>query len=159
MTRTNADLLHRADIAEMFNPIIDKALALVDEQLALLKKEKKDAFKVIALCGGLGGSEYVWYKFKEFGEKFGGHIQLVTDEGAWSAVCRGAAIRGLDGSMVLSKKVKRAIGIGVHQEFRKGIDKEEDSFMCPIKGKRAPGYIDWVVKRFGAFSLPDTIRC
>jgi len=137
----------------MFEPVLSKAFALIDEQVAGLKKEAKATFKVLCLCGGLGQSEYVWSKFQEYcNEKLNGHCQLVTDDRAWSAVVRGAAVRGLDGSMVIAKRAKRCYGIGVHQEFREGVDREEDSFECPIKGKRADGYIDWVVRRY-------VIRC
>jgi len=144
----------------MFKPVVEKALGLVDEQLALLKKDKKSPFRVIALCGGLGTSEYVWKKFKEYCQiALNDKVQLVTDERAWSAVVRGAAVRGLDGSVVLSKKAKRAYGLGVHQRFREGVDNEEESFICPVGGKRAPGYIDWVVKKVGntSFASPSLL--
>jgi hypothetical protein len=133
---------------QLFDPVVEKAVALIKKQLKLLKDEKEHPFKVIALCGGLGSSEYIWMKLKEFcADTLKGEVLLVTDERAWSAVCRGAAVRGLEGSMVLSKKARRAYGIVVHQVFRKGIDKEKDSFICPIKGKRAPGYMEWHLRR------------
>jgi hypothetical protein len=133
---------------QLFNPVVEKAIALIKKQLQLLKEEKEHPFKVIALCGGLGSSEYIWMKLKEFCiGALKGAVLLVTDERAWSAVCRGAAVRGLEGSMVLSKKARRAYGICVHQVFREGIDNEEDSFVCPIKGKRAPGYMEWHLRR------------
>lgn len=132
----------------MFQPVLDAAFALLNEQVAALKKEKKNSLKVVCLCGGLGTSEYIWHKFGAYcKKKLGDQCELVTDERAWSAVVRGAAIRGLDGSMVLSKRAKRSYGIAVHQAFREGIDNEAKSFICPLKGKRAEDYIDWVVRR------------
>ena len=132
----------------MFNPVIKTATQLIQKQLQLLKKEKEQQFQVIALCGGLGTSEYVWQKFSEFCQNaLEGKVELVTDERAWSAVCRGAAVRGLEGSMVLSKKARRAYGISVHQAFREGIDDENEAFDCPVKGKRAPGYMEWHLRK------------
>ena len=132
----------------MFEPVIENGIALIKKQLQYLKEEKEQTFKVIALCGGLGSSQYVWTRFQKFCNKeLEGKVELVTDERAWSAVCRGAAVRGLEGSMVLSKRSKRAYGISVHQPFREGVDKEEDSFYCPIKGKRALGYMEWHLRR------------
>lgn len=132
----------------MFKPVINAATALIKKQLAALKKEKKTAFKAICLCGGLGQSEYVFTEVDNFcKKKLKVSCELITDGRAWSAVVRGAAIRGLDGSMVIAKRARYCWGIGVHQAFREGIDDEEDAFECPIEGKRAEGYVDWTVKR------------
>lgn len=131
----------------MFEPVLERAFALINNQLESLRKERASPFRIICLCGGLGNSEYVWQRFTEFckGELQG--CELVTDPRAWSAVVRGAAVRGLDGNAVLSKRSKRAYGLGVHQAFRDGVDDEADAFECPVNGKRARGYIDWAVKK------------
>ena len=104
---------------------------------------------VLCLCGDLGQSEYIWHKFQQYcSERLDNECQLVTDDRAWSAVVRGAAVRGLDGSMVVAKRAKVCYGIEVHQKFREDFDSENESFDCPVKlEKRAPGYVDWVVKR------------
>ena len=125
---------------------MEKAFGLVDQQVALLRRRKQGSNKLqtICLCGGLGESRYVWKRFDDFcKERFGGTVQLFTDKQAWSAVVRGAAIRGLNGNTVLSRKAKRAYGIGVHRPFRKEIDREEDAYNCPVGGKRAGGYVAW----------------
>jgi hypothetical protein len=57
--------------------------------------------------------------------------EQVVDQRTWSAVVRGVAVRGLEGSMVLSKKAKKCYGIDVHQEFRMDVD-EEDAFLCLV---------------------------
>lgn len=120
----------------------------MNQQLKALKKAKQSPFDVVCLCGGLGGSKYVHRKFKEYcKEKVKGDCVVITDAQAWSAVARGAAIRGLEGSVVLSKRAKRYYGIGVHMPFKSGVDKEKDAFMCPIGGKRAEGYVKWIVKK------------
>lgn len=91
----------------MFQPALDKTFQLVRQQLAALRKEKKALFKVICLCGGLGESEYVWKKFQEYiDDELQHECQLVHSDRPWSAVCRGGTIRGLEGSVVLSKKSK-----------------------------------------------------
>ncbi len=135
------------EVAEMFEPVLEKSFALIERQLAMLERETLPTFKIMCLCGGLGSSEYIWKCFREFSRK---HLQLncqiFTDHRAWSAVVRGAAIRGLSGSLVLSRKAKRCYGICVHQESREGIDDEKDAITCPVKGKRADGYIHWPIK-------------
>lgn len=95
----------------------------------------------------LGVFEYIWDQLKCYNEeKLNGECQVCIDDRAWSAVVRGAAVRGLSGSLVLSKRAKRAYGIAVHQTFREGIDDEGDAFTCDQKGKRADGYLYWVIE-------------
>lgn len=134
-------------MVDMFEPVIEKAFAIVDQICDKLKKLELSPFRVMCLCGGLGSSEYVWTRFQEYiQDRLDGNCEIFTDERAWSAVVRGAAVRGLSGSLVLSKRAKRAYGIGIHQAFRKGHDKERDAFICDIKGKRADGYVYWVIE-------------
>lgn len=141
------DRLNRAEIAEMFQGSIDKAFELIDDLSAKLKSEGLAPFKILCLCGGLGSSEYVWKQFKQYvKDKLDDKCAIFTDKRAWSAVVRGAAIRGLSGSLVLSKRAKRAYGIGIHQAFREGIDDERDAELCPVKGKRARGYLYWPIE-------------
>lgn len=131
----------------MFKPVIKKAFALIDRLCKTLKDKRMKAIQIMCLCGGLGTSEYIWRKFEEYAQKkLGEECAIFHDDRAWSAVVRGATIRGLSGSVVLSKKAKRPFGIGVHKAFRNGFDKEEDALDCPIAGKRANGYVDWSVK-------------
>jgi hypothetical protein len=128
----------------MFDPVITVAIKLIKNQRASLKSQNMQPFNVIALCGGLGSSEYIFMRLKELcDEYFNDRVTIVTDERAWSAVVRGAVGRGLNGSMVLSKKAKRSYGLGIHMPFREGIDDEADAFRCPIGGKRAGGYVDF----------------
>lgn len=131
----------------MFKPVIKKAFALIDKLCKSLKDKRMKGIQIMCLCGGLGSSEYIWDKFEKYAEKkIGQDCAIFKDDRAWSAVVRGAAIRGLSGSVVLSKKAKRAFGVGIHQAFRNGLDKEEDAEECPIMGKRAHGYVLWPVK-------------
>lgn len=131
----------------MFQPVLDKAFALIEDQLDDLKKENITPFQIICLCGGLGSSKYVWRKFSDFCRNRLPTCELVTDSRAWSAVVRGATVRGLDGSAVLTKRAKRAYGIGVHQAFDDKVDNEAEAFMCSVGGKRASGYIKWQIKK------------
>lgn len=131
----------------MFEPSLKIAFGLIDRQSEKLVKLNKPGFDIMCLCGGLGSSEYVWKRFKEYSiAKLQGKCAIFTDSRAWSAVVRGAATRGLCGSLVLSKTAKRAYGIGIHQEFREGIDDEEDAWECPTKGKRANGYVYYPIR-------------
>lgn len=131
----------------MFEPTIQKGFALIDDICDKLETEGLAPFRIMCFCGGLGSSEYIWRRFNEYAnDKVKGGCQTFQDIRAWSAVARGAATRGLSGSLVLSKRAKRAYGIGIHQTFRDGVDDERDLEICPIKGKRARGYVSWTIK-------------
>lgn len=130
----------------MFEPVFENAFGLIRKLCKVLTDEGKAGFQSMCLCGGLGSSEYVWRRFQQFAKEELQNCSVFADARAWSAVVRGAAIRGLNGSVVLTKKAKRAYGIGIHQAFREDVDKEGDIILCPVKGKRAKGYIYWPIK-------------
>lgn len=132
----------------MFQPVLDSTFALINDQRNSLEKECHDPIRVICLCGGLGESEYVWSKFREYiRETLEGSCRLVRDQRPWSSVVRGACMRGLGSQVVLTKKSKFWYGIGVHRAFEEGVDDEADAFVDAFGQKRARGYIDWVVKK------------
>ncbi|KAL9113436.1 MAG: hypothetical protein Q9227_002477 [Pyrenula ochraceoflavens] len=142
-------------IADLFDEVIEKALELVENQRLALKQAKgnKAAINAIVLCGGLGTSKYVWEKFKSYCRvTYKDDAILQTDAHAWSAVVRGAAIRGLEGKVVKSRIARLWYGIGAHHEFREGYDNDEDAFDCPTRGKRAHGYFDCLMKRGQRFT-------
>lgn len=101
---------------------------------------------MIVLAGGGGKSKYVINRFKEHcQEKLPGSIIVRRDERGWSAVVRGGAVRGLESGTVVSRESKRAFGLVCHQKFEESVDDEEDSFQCPIFGKRARDRMDWIL--------------
>lgn len=71
---------------------------------------------------------------------------MIIPEDPWSAISRGAALRVLQPRVGL-RKVRRSYGISVHQKFIEGKDREEDSFECPIRGKRVGKQMYWHVKK------------
>ena len=92
------------------------AFDLVEDQIERFKVEglklgtKGAKIDMILLAGGLGTSSYVWQQFSSFCDKnLKGKCELLTDPQAWSAPVRGAAIRGQNGNLVLSKKAKRML--------------------------------------------------
>ena len=69
-------------------------------------------------------------------------------EGSWTAVVRGAVMRGLEGEMVLSRKVARNYGHSYSVEFVKGLHSESDSYVDKYDGTlRCGGQMSWCVKK------------
>lgn len=67
----------------------------------------------------------------------GGKADIITPKRPWSAIARGAAIRGLERPSVLFRKARDHIGITVHEPFDESKHRQADYFECPIKGPRA----------------------
>lgn len=135
-------------MAEWFDKVVDNAIELANQQISALREAENRTPNFIMLCGGLANSHYVWTRFEEYcAEEHHGNISLQTDDRAWSAVVRGAVIRGLEGSKVVSRNSRHWYGIELHRKFEEGVDNEDESFVCPLKGKRAPKYFDFHVRK------------
>ncbi len=132
----------------MFEPVIETALEQVNNQIAQLKKKGLTPISMIVLAGGGGTSKYILSRFQEHCQtKLGGNVVVRRDPRAWSAVVRGSAIRGLESGMVVSRESKRAYGFVCHQAFDEAVDDEENSFECPIFGKRVRDCMDWILQK------------
>ena len=132
----------------LFDVTVQQTLQLVLEQVKLIKKKKAGTVKTIILCGGLGSSPYMKIKFDEFCEEnFGGNIQVVKPVRPWSAVCRGAALQGLEVSPILSRRSRYHYGFIIHKAFEDGEHDVEDAFEDTILGKRAKNQMKWFVKK------------
>ena len=133
----------------MFDKVIRNAIKLLEQQRDSLSKVDHEILDAIVLCGGLGNSRYVWKRLNGYCEDcLGGRVALRTDPEAWSAIARGAAIRGLEGNVVVSRKAQQHYGIACHGEFVEGEDREEKSFYFPVfESKRAPGHFQHFMKR------------
>lgn len=133
----------------LFKVTVEQSLQLVLEQVKLIKKKRSTPIKTIILCGGLGSSPYLKYKFDEFCEEtFGGKIKVVRPMRPWSSVCRGAALRGLEGCPIISRRSRQYIGFVVHVEFEDDEHDEKDAWEDPIDGeKRALNQMMWVVRK------------
>lgn len=152
-------LLSSDDLKKMFENPVQQVLGLVKQQLASVQKDKKmpgvkvrlsdsycfqaNIFQTIVLCGGFGSSPFLFNRLEAFCNGKG--IRVICPDRAWSAIARGAAMRGLSQPFIGSIKCRAHYGICVHRPFREGIDDETNSYICSYSGhKRAGGYIHWL---------------
>ena len=143
-----ANFFDSADMKSLFEVPVQQSLQLVFEQVKLINKRKAATVKIIILCGGLGSSPYMKLRFDEFcEEKFGGRIQVVKPLRPWSAVCRGAALRGLEESPILSRRSRHHYGFVVHVDFDEDRHDEKDALRDELLGKRAKNQMKWAVKK------------
>lgn len=98
----------------------------------------------------MSASPYFQDKFREFVEdELDGDVEVVVPQKAWSAIARGAAIRGLEceKAPVLFRRARDNIGIMVHEKWDAEKHSVDDYLKCPILGDRARGAMRWLVNR------------
>jgi hypothetical protein len=121
-------ILTAAEIKEIFEPVIKEVCDLVQGQVDGLRN-KGGIVSGIVLVGGFGQSEHLYKRLKghftsgapppyserpthamarAIGEN--GSIEVMQPLYAWTAVVRGAVLRGLEGNMVISRKARMHYG-------------------------------------------------
>ncbi|KAK1250373.1 hypothetical protein MKX08_010376 [Trichoderma sp. CBMAI-0020] len=100
------------EIVNVFQPITTQVVELVAAQVNEVKRRYKKQSKFVILVGGFGRCQYLRNCLIE-GLK--GKVEILQSSGArpWTAVCRGAAIRGLEQSddaaeSAISSRIARA---------------------------------------------------
>ncbi|KAI0855503.1 actin-like ATPase domain-containing protein [Xylaria cubensis] len=121
-------ILTAAEIKDIFEPVAKEVCDLVQGQVDGLRN-KGGIVSGIVLVGGFGQSEYLYKRLKghftsgapppyserpthamarAIGEN--GSIEVMQPLYAWTAVVRGAVLRGLEGNMVISRKARMHYG-------------------------------------------------
>ncbi|KAK5990391.1 hypothetical protein PT974_08659 [Cladobotryum mycophilum] len=82
------------DILKVFRPVTSQVTGLVEDQIREVRKKYSKLPKFVILVGGFGRSRHL-YNCVEQAVK--NKVEILQSSGArpWTAVCRGAAIRGL----------------------------------------------------------------
>ncbi|KAJ5977810.1 hypothetical protein N7501_001152 [Penicillium viridicatum] len=121
--------LDRDQVKGIFDPIIKQIENLVREQ-RMSVKEAGFATKAIILVGGLGASEYL---FKRLWAASDG-IQIMQPPNAWSAVARGAVIRGQEGNQVESRIARCSYGVSMRVPFNSKKHRADENLVwCPYE--------------------------
>jgi hypothetical protein len=144
------------DLQSLFDPVIAKIIDLVNQQVREVRKDGGNPITNLILVGGFGESPYLYDKLKRWSKDK--QIAVRCPEEAWSAVVRGAALRGLEGAAVVKKRCRRHYGIELGQVFKPGVDDEADAYICAYSGvKYAGGHMTWVIAK-GVDIFEDTFR-
>ncbi|KAF2113651.1 hypothetical protein BDV96DRAFT_647905 [Lophiotrema nucula] len=144
------------DIRKMFDPVMTSILTLLHEQRVATLKERQRKPDAILLVGGLGSNIFLHQRLEaEFAAK---DIELLQPRGpqAWSAVCRGAAIKGAtfddhddqDLPVVTSYISKAHYGIAYKVPFEASKHSEEDKkFDAATSQELAYNQMRWYVAK------------
>lgn len=79
----------------IFDHVIGQIMRLVEKQIDEIQ-DKRNKAKAILLVGGFGTNRYMYSQLSGAYKKSG--IQVLQNDGAWSAISRGAALWGLENS-------------------------------------------------------------
>ena len=114
-------------IKEIFEPVVKEVCELVQGQVSGVR-EKGGVVSGIVLVGGFGQSNYLYKRLKahfnsaapppyserpthaQANEHAPASVEVMQPVYAWTAVVRGAVLRGLEGSMVVSRKSRYHYG-------------------------------------------------
>lgn len=79
----------------IFDHVIGRIMRLVEQQITE-SQAKGNKVKAILLVGGFGTNRYMHHQLTEAHKRAG--IQVLQNHGAWSVICRGATLWGLENS-------------------------------------------------------------
>lgn len=165
------------EIGSIFKPIIEEVIKLVDGQISQLRSAGK-SISALILVGGFGQSECLLNCFRlrfgsmpgvDFSSKFGlaastSQIQrgldIMQPANAWTAVVRGAVLRGLEeAELVLSRKSRRFYGVTCSQEFDSSIHSEESKYWDSLAGKfKAFNRMKWFISKGETVSATEPVQ-
>ncbi|PWW76338.1 actin-like ATPase domain-containing protein [Tuber magnatum] len=152
-------VIEREEMRKIFNPVVQKVVQLVQQQVKEVEKLKANLssedrewlllglpspshvsrqrrqIKALILVGGFGESEYLRSRLQaEIRTSDGREISILQPPNAWTAVVRGAVMRGLEGEMVRTRKVTKSYGNSCSVPFIMGLHSPVDAYIDPHDG-------------------------
>ncbi|KAH0163598.1 actin-like ATPase domain-containing protein, partial [Aureobasidium melanogenum] len=157
-------VISSAEIAEIFRPIVDSVIDLVERQRKMLAAQGKTARGVI-LVGGFGKNQFLYRCLKtRFADEKppstftqassvsdtkceGPEFMILQPENPWTAVVRGAVISGLETDLVASRKARRHYGIMVSKKWDPEVHSARFKFWDTAYHEwRASNQITWCIQ-------------
>ncbi|KAF1812575.1 actin-like ATPase domain-containing protein [Eremomyces bilateralis CBS 781.70] len=137
-----------SQIKEIFEPVVKEVVELVEGQVSSIRG-KGGVVSGIVLVGGFGQSNYLYRCMKAnfnatppppYTEKpthaactdSSSAIEVMHPMYAWTAVVRGAVLRGLEGSMVISRRSRWHYGTSYATVFDATRHPMEDRYWSPL---------------------------
>lgn len=156
--------LSTSDVAEIFRPIIDQIIELIERQRNMLVSSGKSARGVV-LVGGFGQSTFLHKSLKtRFADdgsmsSSSGGLSIMQPINAWTAVVRGAVLSGLEGAqMVTSRKARRHYGFLCTELYDPSIHSLGSKYWDYLtEVYRADNQIEWSIKRGDTLLSGQTI--
>ncbi|KAF7507831.1 hypothetical protein GJ744_009995 [Endocarpon pusillum] len=140
-------LLSWKDLKSCFDPVVNQIITLLSQQVKATGDNGYPKIQTIILLGGFGSSDYLWGTVRHWAQ--GKDIQTIIPKNPWSAIARGAALRGLEGSKVPVTKCRRHYGYTIDCKFDPALDRdsEDSTFEDEKTGlKMTKHCMEWIFK-------------
>ncbi|KAG0644000.1 hypothetical protein HOY80DRAFT_1031541 [Tuber brumale] len=138
-------VMRREEVKTIFEPVVGQVMKLVDEQVEGIRR-KGGKVAGIVLVGGFGQSNYLYSRLKtrfnppalnpppysEAPISGSGGIEVMQPLYAWTAVVRGAVIRGLEGSMVVARQARFHYGTSYATVWEESKHPIQDRYWSPL---------------------------
>ncbi|GAB7329544.1 hypothetical protein MBLNU13_g01308t2 [Cladosporium sp. NU13] len=141
-------VMNAAQVKKIFEPVINQVLELVQGQVDAVKAKHGNVTGII-LVGGFGQSNHLYTKLKqhfntappppytqrpthENGNMDQPGIEILQPLHAWTAVVRGAALRGVEGSVVEKRRSRLAYGTSYATVFDEKKHPASDRYWSPL---------------------------
>jgi len=165
-------VISTAEIKIVFDPVISIIIQLIIGQLELIDAAPGHLkVAAILLVGGFGSSEYLRkYIENHFsGEDGMPAIKVIQPVNAWSAVTRGAMLRGIQGDIVETRIIRHHYGVvartpwneEIHEKGDKRRQAEQNKYFDATEQKTfCSNVMTWYVKKVSSgVSLRLQSRC
>jgi hypothetical protein len=150
---------------EVFDPVVDDVLRLIQHQL----QQTKFNCQAIFMVGGFGCSGYLHTRVRaEFGQQVG---LIAVPPRAELAVVRGAALAGITPRMVAARVARRWYGVDSLMAFERGMDaphkqvydreglpRAKDRFSVYVTPGQQIGVDECISKRYITFQYPNPVN-
>ncbi|KAK3619064.1 hypothetical protein LTR56_024269 [Elasticomyces elasticus] len=151
-------VMDTADVETIFRPVITDIISLVEGQIALLQGSGLEVHGLV-LVGGFGQSECL---LKSLQTRFSGGvrgIEVLQPVNAWTAVVRGAVLRGLEGAeLVMSRKARRHYGVTCCRVFDARVHPHSCRIWDPLTERwMADDRMRWFIKKGDTVSSTDPV--
>ncbi|OBT43288.1 hypothetical protein VE00_06923 [Pseudogymnoascus sp. WSF 3629] len=146
------------DIKAILQPVVDEAVKLVLEQIKTTQEtqETKRQVKAILLVGGFGKSMYLRERIREAVDK---KIEVLQPGYGWTAVVRGALMKGLSDAdhkytqvRVVSRSARKHIGTKCGIIFNEAIHSEDKKYFDGFSGCWRTQAMDWFIRKGDAIN-------
>jgi hypothetical protein len=137
---------------QVFNPVLNQVVKLVQEQLTQIST----FVHAIFLVGGFGCSEYLYDILKHrFGTDVVGEIAMPPR--GELAISKGAIYHILQPNLVTSKLLRRTYGVRTRLPFEEGLDPESSAIITKDGVKRCSTRFEVIAKKGQRISIDQRI--
>lgn len=150
--------MSQRDVGQIFKPIVQQVIELVEGQINSVC-ELGQKVNALILVGGFGRSEFLATCLRKRFTEREPAIEVLQPVNAWTAVVRGAVLRGVEGQeLVLSRKARRHYGIKANSKFDRFFHSEEEKYWDSIEECwRAKDQMTWYIRKGDNVSCDEPV--